>query len=109
MKKYLLLLSFCTAATIAFSQYSSKFGTISIEESNLKVCPFDPEASAVVLLDEGYSNYDDNDNLMTYYHQRIKILKEDGIKYGEVNLTYHSDNQFEMIDNIDAGSINTDA
>jgi hypothetical protein len=106
MKKYLLLLSFCVSAAICFSQNSNTFGIISDQESALKVCSFDPEASAVVLLNEGHSDYNDEHGLMTYYHQRIKILKQDGVKYGEVNLTYDSEDEFEQIDNIEAVTIN---
>jgi len=106
--KYLLLLSFTCLSAASFGQWLEKFGSISIEEANLKSCPFDPEASAVVLLDQGYSDYTDDRGLMTYYHKRIKILKEDGIKYGDIKLSYYHDNDFETIDNIEAISIITD-
>jgi hypothetical protein len=106
--KYLLLLSFTCLSAASFGQWLEKFGSISTEEANLKSCPFDPEASAVVLLDQGYSDYTDDRGLMTYYHQRIKILKEDGVKYADVKLSYYHDNEFETIDNIEAISINTD-
>ena len=57
---------------------------------------------------KGYSDYADDNGLMTYYHERIKILREDGKKYGDVTLSFHSENEFEFIDNIEAISINTD-
>jgi hypothetical protein len=106
--KYLLLVSFTFLSAGTFAQFMHKFGSISSEEINLKSCAFDPEASAVVLLDEGYSDYTDDHGLMTYYHKRLKILKEDGIKYGDVRLLYYHDNDFESIDNIEAVSIYTD-
>jgi len=84
MKKYLLLCYLSLISVASFCQFADKFGTISIEEANMKECSFDPEASAVVLLDEGYSDFADDNSLMTYYHERIKILKEDGKKYGDV-------------------------
>ena len=92
--KYLLFISLTFLSAGAFAQFSD-FASISTDETNLKSCPFDPEASAVVLLDEGYSDYNDELGLMTYYHKRIKILKEDGIKYGDVKFNYYSDNDFE--------------
>ena len=108
MKKYILLFatSFVTAGV--FSQYSDKFGSISMEEANMKTCSFDPEASAIVLLDDGHSDYADDEGLISWYHQRIKILKQDGVKYGEVKLSYRSESDFEIMDNIEAVSINTD-
>jgi hypothetical protein len=105
--KYLLFISFTILSAGAFAQFQ-EFGLISTDETNLKTCAFDPEASAVVLLDEGYSDYTDDRGLMTYYHKRIKILKQDGIKYGDVSLTYYHDNDFESIDNIEAVSISVD-
>lgn len=106
--RYLLVLSLTFLSAGAFAQFGDKFGSISVEEANLKTCAFDPEASAVVLLDEGFSDYTDDRGLMTYYHKRIKILKEDGKKYGDVKLSYYHDNDFETIDNIEAISVTTD-
>ena len=108
MKKYILIFSVIIISSAAFSQFTEKFGSISIAESNMKTCPFDPEASAVVLVDEGYSDYTDDNGLLTYYHVRIKILKDDGIKYGDIKLSYYSENEFELLDNLEAISINTD-
>src|SRR6476660_6111358 len=45
---------------------------------------------------------------MTYYHERIKRLKDDGVKYGDVKFTYIHDDDFETVDNIEAISINMD-
>jgi hypothetical protein len=105
--RHLLTLSFTLLSVGASAQFSD-FGSVSANEMDMKACTFDAEASAVVLLDEGYSDYTDEHGLMTYYHKRIKILKEDGIKYGEVKFTYYSDDDFESVDNIEAISINTD-
>ncbi len=105
--RHLLFLSFTLLSVGASAQFSD-FGSVSANEMDMKTCTFDPEASAVVLLDEGYSDYTDDRGLMTYYHKRIKVLKEDGIKYGDVKFTYYSDDDFESVDNIEAISINAD-
>jgi hypothetical protein len=97
------------SGAFGFSQQLQSFGSISREEASMKACPFDAEASAVVLLDEGYSDYlDDGHGLVTWYHQKIKILKEDGKKYADIRLTYYHDDEFEYIDNLEAVAINTD-
>jgi hypothetical protein len=101
-----ILVAVCSAGT-SFSQFADRLGIVSIAESDIRQCAFDPEATAVILLNEGYSSYTENNELMTYYHQKIKILKEDGIKYGVINLSYYSDNDFETIENISGVTINS--
>ncbi|MBL7699158.1 MAG: DUF3857 domain-containing protein [Chitinophagaceae bacterium] len=107
-KRNLFIFSALLISSAAFSQFSQQFGELSAEEVNMKQCSFDPEASAAVLLDAGNSWYNDDDALITYYHRRIKILKDDGIEYGDVKLSFYSDNNFEYIDRIEGVTINPD-
>ncbi|HWJ30061.1 MAG TPA: DUF3857 domain-containing protein, partial [Flavisolibacter sp.] len=105
--KYLLSFSLTLLSAGAFAQFED-FGAISAAEADLKSCSFDPDASAVVLLDEGFSDFTDERGLMTYYHESIKILKEEGVKYADVKFNYYHDDDFETVDNIEAVTINTD-
>src|SRR3954453_14495292 len=110
MNKFLLALGFLLISTItAFTQFEAKFGKISVEEDDLKECAFNPEASAAILVDEGLSDYTDDDELMTFYHERIKVLKEEGKKYADVKIRFHSEDDFEYVDHIEAMVINIDA
>jgi hypothetical protein len=79
-----------------------EFGTFTPEEKTLKVCPFDKDADAIVLIDQASSDHDDEYRLITTRHIRIKILKEKGISRGDVMIRYYHGNDFEYIDKIEA-------
>lgn len=106
--KYCIAILFVAflAPQLSYAQFLGKFGEISQEEAAMKVCSFDPEASAVVLLDEGHSDYADDHGLLTFYHQRVKILKESGLDNADISLSFYSDGGFERIDRIEAMTIN---
>jgi len=92
----------------ANAQTLSEFGVITQEEKLLKECSFDQEAEAVYLLHEGFSNYNEEYNLVTDHHIRIKILKEKGIEHGNVTIPFYSDHNFERISDIEGVVINFD-
>jgi len=95
-------------AASAHAQTFTGFGIITQEEKMLKECPFDQEAEAIYLLHEGFSNYNEEYNLVTDHHIRIKILKEKGIGYGNVTIPFYSDHNFERISDIEGVVINFD-
>ena len=84
-------------AASARAQNFTGFGIITQEEKLLKECPFDQEAEAIYLLHEGFSNYNEEYNLVTDHHIRIKILREKGIAYGNVTIPFYSDHNFELL------------
>lgn len=84
------------------------YGIISQEERLLKVCEFEKEAEAVYLLHEGVSNYNDEYNLITEHHVRMKILKEKGIEYANISIPFYSDDGFEFISHIEGLVISYD-
>ncbi len=96
------------SALSANAQPLSGFGIITHEEKLLKECSFDQEAEAVYLLHEGFSNYNEEYNLVTDHHIRIKILKENGIEHGNVTIPFYSDHDFERISDIEGVVINFD-
>ena|SRR5438552_5650484 len=77
------------------------FGAYSAEELNMKECSFDKEANAIVLLDEAFSDYDDDWELITKRRVRIKILNEKGIAQGNIVIPFYSRDKFEYIRNIE--------
>jgi len=84
------------------------WGQLTQEERDLKICAFDSEAVAIVLIDEAVSDYNDERHLITYRHIRIKILKEKGLEYANIVLQFYAKNDFQSIDDIEAMAYNFD-
>ena len=103
-----LLFLWCCLPAMAQPEFET-WGKVTSEERNLKVCDFDPEADAVVLLDEAVSDHNDDRNLLTYRHIRIKILKEKGLHEADVAIAYYARNEYESIDEIEGTAYNFDA
>lgn len=101
---------FCLVALLSLSTgHSQKFpnyGQVSIDELNMKKCTFDEDANAVVLLDEAVSEYNDNYNLITSRHIRIKILKDKGLGKADITIPYYRKDDIEIVHNIEAMVIN---
>lgn len=92
-----------------FGQEFLESKDITKEERDLKVCAFDKDADAVIIFDKAISNYDDNYNLVTEHHVRLKILKENGVEHANVKIPYYSADNFETIISIKGATINYDA
>lgn len=84
------------------------FGIFTEEERKMKECSFDPEAEAIVLIDEASSDHDDEQHLITHYRVRIKVLKEKGIAYADVEIPYWHEDDFEYVTNIEAVVLHVD-
>lgn len=84
------------------------FGVFTSDDIYLKECSFDKDADAVVLFEKAKSYYTDNYYLVTEKRIRFKILKERGIKRGDIHIRYYSDEGFESISGIDAVVVNVD-
>lgn len=109
MKKYNGFFTIFLLLTIfSHAQDFSTYGKISTEELNLKECSFDKEATAVILIDEAISTYNDENNLITNHHLRIKILKEKGIEYANISIPFYRTDDFEFISNVEGMVINSD-
>ena len=107
MKPYFLLffsLSLCTA----FSQgHDFPFGQTSYRELEMKIYDNDSNAVAVILneLGEGYIEDDNDYNLIFEYHVRIKILKQEGVKFADIEIPLHKqEGRAETIRSIKASS-----
>jgi Domain of Unknown Function with PDB structure (DUF3857) len=104
MKSILLcfILSLFSLKQIILAQSSlPAFGYYTNDELNMKECAFEKDAEAVVLLDEAFSNYDDDYELITTRRVRIKILNEKGIDRGNITIPFYSKDQFEFIRTIE--------
>lgn len=82
---------------VIHAQEFSGYGRPTAQEFNMKACAFDPEADAVILLHEAISTYNDDYNLITNHHVRIKILKDKGIEASNISIPYYRNNNFEYV------------
>lgn len=74
-----------------------EFASVTREELNLKECDFDKSAEAVILLNQGVANFNEEHNLVTERRVRIKILKEKGLRRANVQIPFYSDGNYEYI------------
>ena len=90
------------------------FGKIDKADLEMKDCDFDPGAVAVKLLDIGNMFYDRGTAGITLFKTvyekrvRIKILKDKGLSYANVEVPFYSHNNDETISKIDACTFNLD-
>lgn len=89
-----------------------KFGKVTEDELKMTVYQPDTSASAVILYDEGKSEIDYDSSRNRFFLNfdrmvRIKILKESGKKYADLNLSLYSYNQTkEDIKDVDGVTLN---
>ncbi len=104
------LLLTCTSIAAMCQRFSKNFGEIAKDEIELKECPFDKDAEAVVLFDKGKSYFVENESSFDVVFERttrIKILSEAGIKWAEVEIPFYQEgNIYEKIYDIEASSYN---
>lgn len=98
MKTYILVILMTFLTMNSFAK-GVKYGKYSKEEILLQECPYETDAVAVILsetcvVDLSYA--------MIYYkhHVRIKILKEEGLKYANVELPFYRKNNLEKISGV---------
>ena len=83
-----------------------EIGNISNIEMNIKEFSADPDAEALVISDEAFSDYDDDHRLITIRRIRIKILNQKGLDRGNIIIPFYSKDGFEIIDKIEAITYN---
>jgi hypothetical protein len=103
-----LLILFCLFACELIKAQSSlpAFGIYSGEEIDLKECPFDKNAGAVILLDEAVADHDEEWRLITHRRVRIKILDKREIDRGDIRIRFYSKDEFEYITDIHGTTTN---
>ncbi|MEZ4984254.1 MAG: DUF3857 domain-containing protein [Saprospiraceae bacterium] len=114
MKKlFLILLTVCTSVLSAQPYEEIIYGDIPQSDLAMTAWPYDSEAEAVVLADQGLMRVD-SDNQGRYEsmlrrHKRIKILTPVGVeKYGDATLYYYHKDNLESITQLKAQSISPD-
>lgn len=101
MKRFsvICILAMILISADAFAQtieINKRFGKVSKEEVEMKEYPADTSASAIMLYENTLVSIDFDASggfkLNTKKHQRIKILKEDGLDWGDVEMIYYYSN-----------------
>lgn len=93
---FLLLFLVLLNWSLAGQEYSTKFGQISKDEIDLQSYDTDPDAVAVKLFDKGQIRFVtggfQGDYILFTRKTRIKVLKEGGITYGNLEIPFYVDN-----------------
>ena len=97
----LAIVNLCVAQTTL-----PEFGDITEADKKLIECPFDKEADAVVIFDEASADHNDQYNLITTRRIRLKILRQKGVRHGDIEIRYYSKDDAEYITDIEAYTCN---
>ncbi|MEP7255478.1 MAG: DUF3857 domain-containing protein [Ferruginibacter sp.] len=117
MKTAFLSITFlfvCTSLLFAQKELPA-FGKIDKADLEMTDCEFDKGAEALTLINWGKMYYERGIpgvsflNTVYEYRVRIKVLKESGLSYANVNIPYYDHNNEEKIIKIDASTYNLDA
>lgn len=114
MKNFPTLLICLIFVYNAEAQKMPSFGKIDIADLQMTDCPFDKGAEAVKLIDYGKMYFDRGTAGVTLfktvyeYRIRIKILKDKGISYANVEIPFYDNNNEEQISAVDACTFNLD-
>lgn len=91
-------------------RFIHEFGKYSNEDFQLKACPFEPSAEAVVIYDIGESSFEltDNGYEMIFEHKfKVKVFSKSGIRHAEISIPlYDGDEGPEVIASIQANTYN---
>ena len=93
---------------ISLNVIGQDFGTVTQDEVNYKICPFDKDADAVIFFDRGVSTHNEDKELINTRRIKFKILKENGVRKGNLSIVYYSRDEFEKIEDLEAYVYNQD-
>ncbi len=115
MKNILTIFFACFYLNIATAQVKiPSFGKIDKADLEMTDCDFDKGAIALKLIDHGKMFFDRGTAGITLfktvyeYRVRIKILKDKGLSYANLEIPFYSNNNDETISAIDANTYNLD-
>lgn len=107
MRSLLFFLGVAYLQAVSAQTPTSSFGDFPDEQIKLKECSFDVNADAVILFDKATANYDERGRLLIDRHIRLKVLKESGVKRGDIRIVYYSDENFEDVNSVKAMVFNS--
>src|SRR6185503_16796784 len=100
MRCHLILCCLCISQLLYGQLTFPEFGYNTGEEINLKECPFEKSAGAVVLYDGAIADHDEEYHLITHRRIKIKILNQREADQGNIRIRFYSKDKFEYIENI---------
>ncbi|MCC8408440.1 DUF3857 domain-containing protein [Mucilaginibacter sp. UR6-1] len=89
--------------------YLRAFGKIDVTDLELKSCEFEPDANAEVLFDKADVYFDNDFNIITERHKRIKIFNVNGKKNADIRIEYYGGNRLEYLTDLQAQTINLES
>lgn len=99
---FLLAVFFSQAQNFKFSSY----GFPASDELAMMSCSFDKDANAIILLHEAFSDYDDQYQLVSYHHVRMKIFNEKAVDMANIKIPYYRKDDFEYISWVEGFTLN---
>lgn len=92
-KLLFLLTGFSFVFFFGFAQSKFTYGKVSRDELSMSIYEKDTSAVAVVLYEKGYTSYEYSSTVgfrvNTELERRIKVLKQEGVKYADVSIPYY--------------------
>ena len=92
-----LFLYFCCVTAIFGHDYGKKWGTVPKEIKEMKTYAQDTSAAAIFIFDIGELQVDmaDGASMTLKRHYQIKILKESGKKYADIDIPYYYEDKID--------------
>jgi hypothetical protein len=111
MTKTFTLLLFCLFASFTQAQtqpvpIAQSFGKIDIADLEMKSCDFEKDANAEILFNKGDIYFDQQYNIISNIHKRIKIFNTNGKNEANIRIEYYSGGHSEYVAGLQAQTIN---
>lgn len=94
------------AQTPAPTPTTQAFGKVDKTDLEMQACSFEKDANAEVLFEKGDVYFDQNYNIVSERHKRIKIFNDNGKSEANIRIEYYSFNRTEYISGLQAQTIN---
>ena len=110
---FVILINLSLYTSLNAQSFSVKYGVIGAEEVNLKECPFDKDAEAIVMFDIGKSYFERSVHggydVIFERATRIKIFNDAGLRWAEANIPYYREGDiYEKVYDIEGVTYNWD-
>ena len=107
---FFVLFLFSLPSAMQAQEFNTEYGNVGMNDISYSSYPSDKEAEAVVIYDMGKSYFDRTDNSFDVVYERttrIKVFKEAGIKYANVEIPFYGEGDiYESVYDIEACTYN---